>query len=105
VSVAVEFTAHAQQVLGELHERWVGEHGAADNPLLDEIDQAVERLRVMPELGRVCGRDARGRPIRQLLLPTQWTLYYTYSRTLNVLWIRTVWYARRGRPPALLRSR
>jgi hypothetical protein len=37
--------------------------------------------------------------------PSQWVLYYTYSRPLNVLWIRTVWYARRGRPPSILRSR
>jgi plasmid stabilization system protein ParE len=102
VAAEIELADRANKALLAIERRWIREHGSADNPLLAEIQHAANRLREMPELGRVCGRDRRGREIRQILLRLDWHLYYTHRRVLNVITILSVRYARRGTRPGFL---
>jgi hypothetical protein len=57
VPITVEILPEAQRVVDEADERWVAEHGfLADNPLLDEILHASDRLRTNPQIGVVVRR-------------------------------------------------
>jgi hypothetical protein len=57
VPITVEILPEAQRMVDEADERWVTEHGyLADNPLLDEILHASDRLRTNPQIGIIVRR-------------------------------------------------
>ena len=100
VPITVEILPEAQRMVDEADERWVAEHGfLADNPLLDEILHASDRLRTNPQIGVVV-RRARFE-IRRLLLPSGWHLYYRFHGDQQLVEILAVWFATRGSTPPL----
>lgn len=66
-----------------------------------EVADALELLAAMPTLG-VYYAQRRGRTIRRLLLPrSRYHIYFTYDETADVVEVRAVWHAMRGRGPSL----
>ena len=88
-------------MLDEADDRWIGEHGSDDNPLLDEVAHAADLLGGTPELGVVYRRDSFRREIRRLLLRSGWHVYYAYDPVRSVVVIVAVWFASRGTGPPL----
>ena len=87
-------------MVDEADERWVAEHGyLANNPLLDEILQASDRLRTNPLIGIIVRRGHA--EIRRLLLHSGWHLYYRFHSDRQLVEILAVWFASRGSPPPL----
>lgn len=81
---------------------WWREH-RPEAPLLfaSEVADALELLATTPTLGVVYAQR-RDRTIRRLLLPrSRHHLYFTYDATADVLEVRAVWHAQRGRGPSL----
>ena len=87
-------------MVDEADVRWIAEHGfLAENPLLDEILRASDRLRTHPQIGVVV---RRGRSeIRRLLLHSGWHLYYRFRSDRQLVEILAVWFASRGSTPPL----
>ena len=81
---------------------WWREHRpAAPDLFAHEVADALDLLAVAPTLG-VYYAERRGRVIRRLLLPrSQHHIYFTYDETADVLEVRAVWHAKRGRGPLL----
>lgn len=89
-------------MLDEADERWTTEHGFfAENPLLEEIERAVDLLRETPELGVVYRGARLHREVRRVLLRSGWHVYYSFDRVRSVVVIVAVWWAGRGSGPPL----
>lgn len=90
-------------MLDEADERWIAEHGfATDNPLLDQIEHAVEMLCENPRLAPLVHHRGRLRgEVRRLLLRSGWHLYYRFQPDRNLIEIVAVWFANRGSEPPL----
>lgn len=97
--IAVELAPKALRMLEEADDHWTGTQGRGDNPLLEDVAHAMDLLRETPALGIVVRRGAR--ETRRLLLRSGWHLYYSYRPRLRIVTIVAVYYARRGRAPAL----
>jgi plasmid stabilization system protein ParE len=81
---------------------WWREHRPAAPQLFAlEVADALELLAATPTLG-VFYAQRRGRTTRRLLLPrTRYHIYFTYDEAADVLEVRAVWQATRGRGPSL----
>jgi plasmid stabilization system protein ParE len=81
---------------------WWREHRPAAPRLFAlEVADALELLATMPTLG-VYYAQRRGQTIRRLLLPrSRYHIYFTYDEAADVLEVRAVWHATRGRGPSL----
>ncbi len=81
---------------------WWREHRPAARELFAlELADALERLASTPTLG-VFYAERRGRVIRRLLLPrSRYHVYFTHDEAADVLEVRAVWHAQRGRGPSL----
>ncbi|MGE0400551.1 MAG: hypothetical protein AB7T06_27830 [Kofleriaceae bacterium] len=102
MTITIEFSLDAAAMLDEADERWISEHGFADdNPLLIEVVRAKALLRETPELGLVYRRARFQRDVRRLLLRSGWHLYYTFDPERGVVVIIAVWFATRGSGPPL----
>lgn len=102
VPIAVEIMPEAQRMVDEADERWTAEHGLlADNPLLNEIEHATERLRENPQLGMLVRRGRFRSEIRRLLLRSGWHLYYRFQAERHLVEIIAVWFGSRGSGPPL----
>lgn len=90
-------------MLDEADERWIAEHGlATDNPRLDQIAHAAERLRANPQLAPVVHhRGHRHGEVRRLNLRSGWHLYYRFRPDRDLIEIVAVWFANRGSAPPL----
>ena len=98
--ITVKILPEAQGMVDEADERWIAEHGLLeDNPLLNEILQASNRLRANPEIGIVF-RPARP-DIRRLVSHSSWHLYYRFHSERQLVEILAVWFASRGNAPPL----
>lgn len=87
-------------MLDEADERWVAEHGfLTENPLLNEILHASDRLRTNPQIGVIVRRDRT--EIRRLLLHSGWHVYYRFHSDRQLVEILAVWFASRGSTPPL----
>ena len=101
--IAFAYSADAQRMIDEADERWIDEHGYADdNPLLDQIEHARDLLRDNPELGIEVRQDGRLRGVvRRLLLGSGWHIYYRFHAEQQHIEILAVWFASRGGGPPL----
>ncbi len=60
MTISIDFTIDAQRMLDEADERWIAEHGfGADNPLVEEIHRAHDRLRENPQIAAAARRSRR----------------------------------------------
>lgn len=84
-------------------QRWVDEHGfLTANPLIHQVEHATKLLADEPRLGKLYRRAQGHQPeLRRLLLPTGWHLYYSIDAEPSRVQILAVWFASRGRSPAL----
>ncbi len=83
----------------EAEDTWWREHRDAKNLLVDEFEEALRHLSIMPEAGQRY-RLARGKLIRRWLMKkTDCHIYYFYDR--DRLEIHSLWSARRRRGPRL----
>jgi plasmid stabilization system protein ParE len=103
VTIKFTFSADAQRMLDGADERWIAEHGyAEENPLFRQIEHARDLLLDNPELGIKIPQDGRLRGvIRRLLLGSSWHLYYRYTAERELIEILAVWLATRGSGPPL----
>jgi plasmid stabilization system protein ParE len=102
VPIKIEVSPEAQRMLDEADERWISEHGYdVDNPLLDEVPEAVALLRAAPELGVSYQHQSFRRGIRRLLLRSGWHLYYSFDASRSLIVIVAVWFAARGAGPSV----
>ena len=89
-------------MLDEADERWISGHGYdAENPLLNEVSEAVALLRAAPELRVSYHQERFRRGLRRLLLRSGWHLYYSYDQSRSVIVIVAVWFAARGTGPSV----
>lgn len=66
-----------------------------------EVADALELLAATPTLG-IYYAQRRGRMIRRLLRPrSRYHMYFTYDEAADVIEVRAVWHATRGRGPSL----
>jgi plasmid stabilization system protein ParE len=80
---------------------WRKNRPAAPFVFEDELEEAVEKLRIEPHLGTEYG-VLSGETIRFMLLPkSAQHVYYAVDDDNGVVVIYTVWGARRGRGPRL----
>lgn len=100
MSVGIEILPEAQRMLEAADEHWTDEHGYfAENPLLNELESAADRLRANPEIGVIV---RRGRStIRRLLMQSGWHIYYRFRTERKLVEILAVWFAGRGSGPPL----
>jgi plasmid stabilization system protein ParE len=101
MSVQLVITGNAKAALRGIDDWW-GEHQPERAQLfLDEVDRALELLRVLPGVGPPY-LEAGAPNIRRLLLPkTQHHIYYEYVPDDSILTVLTVWNCRRGQEPDL----
>jgi hypothetical protein len=97
--ITVELAPKALRMLEEADDHWAGTLSRGDDPLLEDVAHAMDLLRETPALGIVVRRGPG--ETRRLLLRSGWHLYDSYRPRLRIVTIVAVYYARRGRTPAL----
>ena len=101
MSVEVTTSPDVEDQLWEAHGWWFEHREKAPMLLMDEYDDAVERLAESPRSGRMTPRE--GYPdLRNLLLPkTRHHLVYVYEEAEQRVTIIGLWNAVRGQEPKL----
>ena len=99
MSFAVEFGPVARTNIETIHDWWVQNRPSAVDLFQQELDDAVDMLRLLPEVGlRYPYQKIKG--LRRLLLrATRYHVYYVFDGSLVT--IVSVWSAVRGRGPDL----
>ncbi len=103
MTITFAYSADAQRMLDEADERWIAEHGyAEDNPLFGQIERARDLLLDNPDMGIEVQHHGRLRSVvRRLLLGSGWHLYYRFHAQQQLIEILAVWFASRGGGPPL----
>ena len=103
MTVSFVYTVPARRMIEEADERWITEHGiTVDNPLLAEVDHAVELLCDYPQLGLVAQHRSRHPgEVRRMLLRSGWHLYYRFDAGRQLIEILALWFAARKSGPSL----
>lgn len=98
----VKFASRAQAQANQIASWWHNNRTAAPALFDDELDDALKRLRLSPESGRLYTTTRRSRRVRRLLLlRTRYHLYYAVDDRLETITILAVWHALRGKAPTL----
>ena len=80
---------------------WTTHREKAPHLFAQELADALEAITASPSLGTRYGMVA-GMGVRRLILPrTRYHLYFSYDPAGDIVRLRAVWHAARGRPPAL----
>jgi 3-hydroxyacyl-CoA dehydrogenase len=99
--VIVKFSARARRRAKLVSSWWRSNRLAAPRLFDEELEHAVQQLKIQPPLG-VVYQSVEGEVVRRLLLPkTQQHVYYVIDEVLGAVVIDTIWGARRGRGPKL----
>jgi plasmid stabilization system protein ParE len=99
--VKVLIGARAEREIRRKADSWVTHSTISPELFWDELRAALRRLAVEPYAGRVWTSPS-GRQLYRLLLPaTSNHLYYSYDAEKEILLVRSLWGARRGREPKL----
>ena len=93
--------ARAEREIERKAASWAKHSTVSPELFWDELRRVIRRLEVEPYAGRRWTSPS-GRQLYRLLLPaTENHLYYSYEPQKQVLMIRCLWGARRGREPKL----
>jgi plasmid stabilization system protein ParE len=99
--VKIEIGKRATRQVERASNWWQENRPAAPLLFEQELEDALNRLLTMPNLG-MRYPTARHPGLRRLLLPrTEYHLYFAVERDGMVLAIHSLWGARRGRGPRL----
>jgi plasmid stabilization system protein ParE len=97
--VNVELT-HQAEMLAVAASAWWRENRLSAPTLFDrELADALELLSAMPNVG--VPYPARARYRRLLLQETDYHVYYRIDEAAGVLYVVSIWHARRGQNPKL----
>ncbi|MCL2776766.1 MAG: type II toxin-antitoxin system RelE/ParE family toxin [Polyangiaceae bacterium] len=95
------FSPRAQRRVKVVAQWWRKNRPAAPTLFDDELQAAIEQLKVHPTLGLEY-ECIDGKTVRRILLPASAQhVYYVVDSEREVIVIYTVWGARRGRTPKL----
>jgi len=98
--VKVKITKRAEKRIEIVDRFWRKNRVEAPDLLKEELAAAEARLLEDPNAGVAC--IVRGKNYLRLLLPkTEQWLYYKVRPQQNLIVVRTIWGARRGRDPKL----
>jgi plasmid stabilization system protein ParE len=85
----------------EAEDEWWRENRDATELFIDEFEETLDRLRVVPEIGRIY-RSVRGKLIRRLLMKrTRCHIYNFHDPEHDIVEVHTVWGASCGTGPGL----
>ena len=80
---------------------WIEHRDKAPGLFAQELANTLEAIVDSPTLGRPYGVVA-GAEVRRLLLPRcRYYVYFSYDAEKDLVRVRAVWHASRGRPPLL----
>jgi hypothetical protein len=83
------------------HNWWLQNRPASPNLLVDEFEELVSLLKILPEAGHLFRRATIPGVRRVLLRESDYWLYYVPDRPHSVVFLLAVWSAHRGSDPPL----
>lgn len=97
----VSATGHARRQIETVGRWWIANRPKAPELFAVELEEAQHHLAEVPLAG-IAFPTPRYPGARRLLMPkTRYHLYYTVHEEVELVLIRAVWHASRGRVPAL----
>ena len=97
----VLLTREAEGQFLAAHNWWLENRPASPNLLVDEFEEMVSLLEILPEAGHLF-RRATLRGVRRVLLrKSNYWLYYVPDCSHSVVYVLAVWGAHRGSDPPL----
>ncbi len=91
----------AEQQLKSIDRWWQANRQASPDLFLDELDQAIELLSELPDIGSPFKRTKRPGIRRLLLQRSKYWVYYFHDRRRSLIYILTLWSTFRGSDPSL----
>lgn len=101
MTYAVLLSQEAERQFLSAHEWWLENRSASPNLLLDEFEEMVSFLEILPDTGRAFCRATVPGVRRILLRKSGYWLYYVPDHLHSVVHILAVWSAHRGSDPRL----
>ena len=97
----VLLTQEAERQLLAAHNWWLENRRASPNLLVDEFEETVSLLGILPDAGNPFRRATIPGVRRVLLRKSNYWLYYVPDRPHSVVYVLAVWSAYRGSDPPL----
>ncbi len=91
----------AEQQLKSIDHWWVAHRQASPDLFLDELDQAIDLLSDLPDIGSPFKRTDRPGIRRLLLRRSKYWIYYFHDRRRSIVFILALWSTFRGSNPSL----
>ncbi len=91
----------ARQQLLSASDLWAAHHPHDPLVLVDEFDEAVRHLEVLPSLGIIAPGTSVANLRKILLIQSEYHMYYVVDDSQRVVEVLALWYARRGSSPIL----
>lgn len=97
----VLLTREAERQFLAAHRWWLENRQSSPNLLVDEFEEMVGLLQILPEVGHVFRRATIPGIRRILLRKSRYWLYYIPDPSHSVVYVLAVWSAHRGSDPAV----
>lgn len=97
----VSATGHARRQIDAAGRWWLANRDKAPELFVEELELARQHLTGEPESGSPFPTPRYPGARRLLMVKTRYHLYYTVHPELDLVLIRALWHASRGRVPAV----
>jgi plasmid stabilization system protein ParE len=101
VTRRVVLVEEAERQLNSVDRWWLTHRQAAPDLFLDELDQAIELLSELPDIGSPFRRANRPGVRRLLLRRSKYWVYYFHDQRRSIVYILALWSTYRGSDPTL----
>ena len=97
----VVLVAEAERQLKSIDRWWLTHRQASPDLFLDELDQTIELLSELPDIGSPFKRTDRPGIRRLLLRRSKYWVYYNHDQRRSIVFILAIWSTFRGSDPRL----